>query len=174
MKGFSPRNLKYMRAFAEAWPEPHFVQQLAAQIPWFHNCVLLDKVKSAEERVFYVQQAIENGTRRWIRHDIDTSASQYHDLQLADIDADGRPELITGKRYRAHCGNDPGSRDDIGIYYFKWNGETFSKQVISHGPLGVGAGCGIHFEVADLDGNGRLDIVAPGKDGLYVFYNEDG
>jgi hypothetical protein len=39
MKGFSPRNLKYMRAFAEAWPEEAIVQQLAAQLPWFHNCV---------------------------------------------------------------------------------------------------------------------------------------
>ena len=44
MKGFSPRNLKYMRRFAEAWAEEEFVQQVAAQLPWFHNCVLLDKV----------------------------------------------------------------------------------------------------------------------------------
>jgi predicted nuclease of restriction endonuclease-like (RecB) superfamily len=50
MQGLSPRNLKYMRAFAEAWPDEPFVQQAAAQIPWFHNCVLLDKVKAAEER----------------------------------------------------------------------------------------------------------------------------
>ena len=42
MTGFSPRNLKYMRAFAEAWPDEQIVQQLAAQIPWFHNCILLD------------------------------------------------------------------------------------------------------------------------------------
>ncbi len=45
MKGFSVRNLKYMRSFAEAWPEEIIVQQLAALIPWFHNCVLMDKVK---------------------------------------------------------------------------------------------------------------------------------
>src|SRR5262249_46555143 len=45
VEGFSPRNLKYMRAFAQAWPEKPIVQQLAAQIPWFHHCVLLDKVK---------------------------------------------------------------------------------------------------------------------------------
>ncbi len=45
MQGFSARNLKYIRAFAEAWPEEAFVQQAAAQLPWFHNCVLLDKVK---------------------------------------------------------------------------------------------------------------------------------
>ena len=40
--GFSPRNLKYMRALAEAWPDEPIVQQLAAQIPWFHNCAILD------------------------------------------------------------------------------------------------------------------------------------
>ena len=50
MKGFSPRNLKYMRAFAEAWPGAEFVQQAAAQLPWFHLCTLIDKVKSREAR----------------------------------------------------------------------------------------------------------------------------
>jgi len=89
-----------------------------------------------------------------------------------DVDGDGQCELITGKRYRAHCGRDPGANDDLGIYYFKWNGQSFSKQVISYGPLGVGAGIGLCFELADLRGTGRLDLVAPGKDGLYIFYNE--
>jgi len=108
----------------------------------------------------------------WKKHPIDPFNSQYHDVQWADIDGDGQPELITGKRYRAHCGHDPGSKDHVGIYYFKWNGESFSKQVIDWGPARVGTGCGIFFALADLNGNGRLDIVAPGKDGLYVFYNE--
>ena len=54
MKGFSPRNLKYMRAFAEAWPEPEFVQQAAARLPWFHLCTLIDKLKTREERDWYV------------------------------------------------------------------------------------------------------------------------
>ena len=49
MKGFSPRNLKYMRRFAEVWAEEEFVQQVAAQLPWFHNCVLLDKVADRDE-----------------------------------------------------------------------------------------------------------------------------
>ena len=61
MKGFSPRNLKYIRAFAEAWPEEPIVQQVAAQLPGFHNCVLLDRVKNSAERVWYIHQAIENG-----------------------------------------------------------------------------------------------------------------
>ena len=54
MKGFSPRNLKYMRAFAEAWPEAEFVQQAAAQLPWGHNVVLLDRLPGAETRRWYV------------------------------------------------------------------------------------------------------------------------
>jgi hypothetical protein len=89
-----------------------------------------------------------------------------------DIDGDGQPELVTGKRHRAHNGREAGEWDDVGIYYFKWTGESFAKQIIDYGPIGVGKGCGIHFAVADLRGTGRLDLVAPGKDGLYVYYNE--
>ncbi|SPF49530.1 conserved hypothetical protein [Candidatus Sulfopaludibacter sp. SbA4] len=64
MQGLSTRNLKYMRAFAEAWPDEPIVQQAAAQLPWFHNCVLLDKVKDAGERLWYIQKAIEHGWSR--------------------------------------------------------------------------------------------------------------
>lgn len=114
-----------------------------------------------------------DGERIWTKHPIDPFNSEYHDLHWADIDGDGQNELVTGKRYQAHPNDgDPGGWDDVGIYYFKWTGEGFSKQVISYGPLGEGAGCGIHFALADLRGTGRLDIVAPGKDGLHVFYNE--
>ena len=88
-----------------------------------------------------------------------------------NIDGDGECELVTGKRFRAHCGNDPGGCDDLGIYYFKWDSESFSKQVIDYGPAGEGAGCGIFFCIADLNANGLPDIVAPGKDGLHVFEN---
>ena len=64
MQGLSPRNLKYMRALAEAWPDEAIVQQAAAQLPWFHNCVLLDKVKDRVERLWYIEQAIEHGWSR--------------------------------------------------------------------------------------------------------------
>ncbi len=64
MKGFSSRNLKYMRTFAEAWPELQIVQQLAAQIPWFHNCMLLEKVKAPDARRWYIQKTIEEGWSR--------------------------------------------------------------------------------------------------------------
>ncbi len=64
MKGFSTRNLKYMKAFAEAWPDEQIVQQLVAQIPWGHNVRLLELVKNPKERLWYIQQTIENGWSR--------------------------------------------------------------------------------------------------------------
>ena len=64
MKGFSPRNLKYMRAFAANYDEGEFVQQLVAQIPWGHNIRILDKVKDQTEREFYIRKTIENGWSR--------------------------------------------------------------------------------------------------------------
>ena len=64
MKGFSRTNLLYMRAFAKAYPDEQIVHQLGGQIPWKHNCVLLDKVKNYDERLWYIQQTIENGWSR--------------------------------------------------------------------------------------------------------------
>lgn len=61
MKGFSRTNLLYMRAFAQAYPEEQFVQQVAGQIPWFHNCKLLDQVKDPQEREWYIRQTIQHG-----------------------------------------------------------------------------------------------------------------
>jgi len=64
MKGFSPRNLKYMRAFAEAWPDEAIVQQAVAQLPWGHNLVLLDKLPGPETRRWYAAKAIEHNWSR--------------------------------------------------------------------------------------------------------------
>ena len=64
MKGFSSRNLKYMRLFAETWTDGQFVQQVVAQIPWGHNLEILTKVKSREEREWYARAVIEYGWSR--------------------------------------------------------------------------------------------------------------
>lgn len=121
---------------------------------------------------WWEQRPGPDGGHTWQRHPIDPYTSQFHDLQWVDIDGDGQPELVTGKRFRGHPHSDAGGDDPYGCYIFKWTGENFVKQVIDFGPLGIGKGLGIHFAVADLDGDGRLDIVAPGKDGLVVYFNE--
>ncbi|MCX5667452.1 MAG: PDDEXK nuclease domain-containing protein [Candidatus Omnitrophica bacterium] len=61
MKGLSPRNLKYMRAFSTAWPDREFVQGPLAQIPWYHHIALLEKCRSREERLWYADQSAMHG-----------------------------------------------------------------------------------------------------------------
>jgi predicted nuclease of restriction endonuclease-like (RecB) superfamily len=63
-EGFSPRNLKYMRAFALAWPDEDFVQGVLAQLPWYTHIALLEKLETLAERRWYAQQAIEHGWSR--------------------------------------------------------------------------------------------------------------
>lgn len=72
-KGYSVRNLKYMAKFAEAYPDREFVQQVVAQIPWGHNIILMDKVSNPDERVWYIQKAIENSwSRNVLVHQIES------------------------------------------------------------------------------------------------------
>jgi predicted nuclease of restriction endonuclease-like (RecB) superfamily len=69
LAGYSARNLKYMRSFAEAWPDRAIVHQLGAQIPWKHNCVLLDRVKNDGIREFYIRKTVEHGWSRSVLAD---------------------------------------------------------------------------------------------------------
>lgn len=65
MKGFSLRNLKYMRQWFQFWSaEPAIGQQLVAQIPWGHNLVIIGKIKTTEQALFYVQKTIQNNWSR--------------------------------------------------------------------------------------------------------------
>ncbi|MGL4426684.1 MAG: PDDEXK nuclease domain-containing protein [Alphaproteobacteria bacterium] len=64
MKGFSSRNLSYMRKFAQAYPEIEFVQQVAAQLPWFHIATILEQIRDKQHQIFYMKQAVEYGWSR--------------------------------------------------------------------------------------------------------------
>ncbi|MGN1404660.1 MAG: DUF1016 N-terminal domain-containing protein [Erysipelotrichaceae bacterium] len=66
MSGFSPRNIKYMRKFAECWPDFEFVQRVVAQIPWRSNISLMDKITDEKSRIWYAQKTIENGWSKTI------------------------------------------------------------------------------------------------------------
>ncbi|KVM65749.1 hypothetical protein WJ60_15555 [Burkholderia ubonensis] len=88
MRGFSPRNLKYMRALAQAWPAPEFVQQPAAQLPWFHLCTLLDKVKDPADRDWYASKSLEHGwSRNVLAMQIDTQAHTRAGSAVTNFDA---------------------------------------------------------------------------------------
>ena len=64
MKGLSPRNLKYMRAFARAWPDRKIVQEVLAQITWYHNITLLEKLDTSEDRLWYADRTAKEGWSR--------------------------------------------------------------------------------------------------------------
>lgn len=87
MKGFSTRNLKYMRAFAEAYPEKTFVQAAPAQITWYHNTTLLDKVSSPDERIWYIHKTIENGwSRDVLVHQIESGLYKRQGMAVSNFE----------------------------------------------------------------------------------------
>lgn len=75
--GYSVRNLKYMAKFAETYTDAEFVQQAVAQIPWGHNVVLMDKISSQEERIWYIEACRKNGwSRNVLVHQIESGLYQ--------------------------------------------------------------------------------------------------
>jgi len=125
----------------------------------------------AHDYGFYWLEQERDVVGRWVwsRHEIDRSWSQVHFLMRVDFDGDGRPEVITGKRYKAHD-HDPGADDPNCIYAYTFDRTTrqWCRHVISEGGS---AGFGINTMAADMDADGDLDLVAPGKSGLYLFEN---
>jgi predicted nuclease of restriction endonuclease-like (RecB) superfamily len=87
MRGFRARNLKYMRAFAEAYPDEEFVQQVVAQLPWGHQVRILDSVKDPDQREWYVRQASENGwSRNVLVHQIESKLFERQGHALTNFD----------------------------------------------------------------------------------------
>jgi predicted nuclease of restriction endonuclease-like (RecB) superfamily len=87
LKGFSPRNLKYMRALAEAYPDEQFVQQVVAQIPWGHNVRILDAISDPEEREWYMRQTVEHGwSRSVLIHQIETGLYRRQGKALTNFE----------------------------------------------------------------------------------------
>ena len=117
--------------------------------------------------VYWLEQK-EN--HQWTKHTIDESFSQVHVLRLADIDGDGQMELLAGKRYRGHNGNDPGSYDPLVIYYYKIDRQTgtFTRYPISVNGSAAG---GTQFVLEDFDGDGDLDLATAGKTGVHFYEN---
>lgn len=121
--------------------------------------------------LFWMEQLpAEEGKTQWREHVIDRSWSQAHALAWVDLDGDGQEDLITGKRVRAHSGNDPGADETPGLYYYTWNRAQlkFQRHTIDSGD----AGTGLFIRVADLDRNSWPDIVVAGKSGTFIFFGQ--
>jgi len=121
--------------------------------------------------IFWLEQGADG---HWTKHIIDESWSQAHALTLVDLNGDGQMDLLTGKRYMAHNGHDPGEREPLGIYWYEFirldGGKKIEwvKHVVDYSTR---TGGGMQIPVADLYGNGNLDFVVAGKSGLFLFEN---
>ncbi len=135
--------------------------------------------------LYWLEQTGSAAHRTWVRHTIDESFSQSHSLKLVDIDGDGQPELITGKRYRGHSGGDPGSYDPLVVYAYKMkiqatpaassspnkkaaSSVTFTRYTLSYNGT---ASAGTQFVAEDFDHDGDIDLASAGKLGVHFLEN---
>jgi hypothetical protein len=128
----------------------------------------------------------QNADGSWTQRLIDNTWSQAHAPVLADLNGDGQPDLVAGKRYFAHNGSDPGEREPIGLYWYEFRrpqavapesaagrgrggpGIVWTRHMIDYGGR---MGGGMQTDVKDMDGDGDLDVVSGGKAGLFVAEN---
>lgn len=104
----------------------------------------------------------------WQAHDIDNSFSQTHTVCLADIDGDGLKDIVTGKRYYAHCGRDPGANDPAVLCWYRMARKDGRPAWTKHA-IDDDSGAGLNFEVPDVNGDGKLDVVTSSKKGTFLF-----
>jgi hypothetical protein len=100
----------------------------------------------------------------WETHMIDDTDSQTHAIHLADLNGDGLVDFVTGKRFWAHNGHDPGSFEPSVLCWYELRIDQGEPIWIKH-EIDDDSGVGLHFEIADVDGDGLLDIVTSNKNG---------
>lgn len=108
-----------------------------------------------------------NGNMTWTHHEIDMSNSQTHGLALQDMNGDGHPDLVTGKRYFAHNGHDPGEFEPAMTYWYAYKPgkvPTWTRHTVDND-----AGAGLHVTIGDLNKDGLPDIISANKKGVFIF-----
>jgi len=130
-----------------------------------------DVVTSAahEYGIWWFEQKRDNGEATFEQHEIFSEVSQTHALILADINNDGLHDLITGKRYHAHNGGDPGSGEPAVVCWLELERPEGAPCRFRVHEIDDDSGVGTQFQVCDLDGDGLLDVVTSNKKGVHAF-----
>ncbi|MEJ7589533.1 MAG: VCBS repeat-containing protein [Ferruginibacter sp.] len=116
------------------------------------------------------QKKGSDGNISWVQHEIYKAFSQSHGLELKDLNGDGNPDLITGKRFYAHNGGDPGGMEPAVLYWFEYKpGKTPSW--IPH-KIDDDSGVGLQVLVEDMNKDGLPDIISGSKKGVHLFLQQ--
>lgn len=116
---------------------------------------------------WYEQQQNDNGNPEWIKHTISKIFSESHALALEDINGDGYPDLVTGKRYYAHNGGDPGGHEPAVLYWYEFMPEKIPTW-IPH-LIDTNSGIGLSIVVQDINNDKKKDIIISNKKGVFFF-----
>jgi hypothetical protein len=117
---------------------------------WWH-----EQVRNAGGNIFFKH------------HEISRAFSETHGLALTDINGDGHPDLITGKRYYAHLGHDPGAHEPSVLYWFEFKPGK-SPEWVAH-QIDADSGVGLLVLVTDMNDDGLPDIIVSNKKGVFIF-----
>jgi hypothetical protein len=118
---------------------------------------------------WHEQARDSSGATRWTRHTIDDRVSVMHALAAADLDGDGKMDLVTGKRFLAHNGNDPGEFDPSVLLWYRSSRDASGRATFTPYLIDGDAGVGLQIVIRDVTGDGRPDIVSSSKKGVFVF-----
>jgi len=174
----------------------HRVDQPKQPIPASHPMLVVDVNgdgladiifgASHEYGLAWLEQQLDaDGKRSFRTHWIETDFGQFHTMALGDLNGDGVPDLVTGKRLFAHHGRDTSCYDPLFAFWYDLQGGKFVRHVLSYNhlpwfpgekninpPPNGAVAVGMKLNIADMNKDGRNDIIIAGKTGLYVFYNE--
>lgn len=117
--------------------------------------------------IWWYEQIKDADSTRWEKHEIFNELAQSHSLVMADVDGDGDEDFLTGKRYYAHNGNDPGEDEPAKLYWFEYQPgktPTWTAHLIDDD-----SGVGLNFVVEDINGDKLKDIIISNKKGVFVF-----
>lgn len=119
--------------------------------------------------IWFHEQVEKDGRIDFVTHLMSNTTSQTHSSIMADLNGDGKAEYITGKRFLAHNGRDPGDADAPYLLYFEFT--PGQKPYWKEHVVDTDSGAGLNIVAQDINKDKKIDIVVANKNGVFLFEN---